>query len=69
MHKNTLFGLIRNLLHVLSENLQLKKCKDRTKKHPSGNPCQINNTQGWYQNLQSAGSILKPRYKKEVDRY
>ncbi len=63
MPRNTEYGIIQNLLHVLSKNLQLKKCKDITKKHPSGNPCQINNTEGWYQNLQSAGSILKPRYK------
>ena len=30
-----------------------------TKKHPAVIPHQINNSQGWYQN------VLKPRYKKE----
>lgn len=61
------FGCIttknQNLFNVLNQNLQLKKRKDITIKHPSENMHQINNTEWWYQNDQFGGSILLPCYK------
>jgi len=48
---------------VLNQNLQLLIFLGKTKKHPSGNPQQINNSKGWYRNVPFGGSVLKPRYK------
>jgi hypothetical protein len=35
-------------------------------KTTSGIPHQINNSQGWYQNVPFGGGVLKPRYKYNI---
>jgi hypothetical protein len=48
-------------LLVFNQNLQLEISIGLMKKHPSGDPHQINNTEGWYQNVQFGGNLLDPR--------
>ena len=44
-------------LLVFNQNLQLEISTGLMKKHPSGDPYQINNTERWYHNVPFAGNI------------
>ena len=57
---NQCYSLLQNLLHVLSREMKPEISTGLTKKYPSENPHQINNTEGWYQNAQFGGSGLNP---------
>jgi hypothetical protein len=46
------------MLPVLNGKVKLEILTGTTEKHPSGNPHQISNTEGWYQNIQFTGSVL-----------
>jgi len=45
------------MLHVLSWKVKPEISTGITEKHPSGNPPQISNSDGWYQNVQFTGSV------------
>ena len=63
--KALLHKACRSSLVCVDLNLKsnIKICTGITKKHPSAIPHQINNSQGWYQNVLFSGKVPKPRYK------
>jgi len=56
-HKIPVMQKVQKRLLVLNQKTQLKIFTGIRKKHPSGIPQQINNSEGWYQNVSLGGNV------------